>query len=122
MKWQRYNALITFFPPEDDGRTTPPSPPFSINRSYRPHVVVDGDSTYLGVRFVIGTETKSGETGRFSFVELYPDVDYSSLVAGVKFTIREEANIVGKGVILERVVNVRDNPGRDTGELDHFDG
>lgn len=109
MKWQRYNALITFFPPEDGGRRIPPQPPFSIDRSYTPHIVVDGDSTYLGVRFVGGSETESGVTGRFSFVGLFPDVDYSSLSAGVKFTIREGSNIVGNGIILERVLNVRDN-------------
>lgn len=111
MKWQRYNALITFFPPEDGGRRIPPQPPFSIDRSYRPHIVVDGESAYLGVHFVGGTETTAGETGRFSFIELFPDVDYSSLTAGVKFTVREGSNIVGNGVILERVLNVRYNHG-----------
>lgn len=109
MKWQRYNALITFFPLEEGGRAAPPQPPFSIDRSYRPDIVVDGESTYLGVRFVGGSKTTPGEPGRFSFVETYPDLDYSTLHCGVKFTIREGSKIVGTGVILERVVNVRDN-------------
>ena len=119
MKWQRYNVLITFYPPEDGGRRVPPQPPFSIDRSYRPHIVVDGDSDYLGVRFVGGSETKPGEPGRFSFVEQFPDVDYSSLAAGVKFTIREGSNIVGNGVILERVMNVRDNLGHDENRFEN---
>lgn len=117
MRWQRYNAVITFLPPEAGGRGDPPQPPFSTDRSYRPHIVVDGDPTYLAVRFVGGSKTKSGEAGRFSFVETYPDVDYSSLHAGVQFTVREGSKIVGDGVILERVVNVHNTPSPDADDM-----
>jgi len=97
----RFDAVLTFLHPDEGGRQLPPQPPFTTpGRDYRPHVVVDGDSTYLGVRFIGGPSISPGGEGRFSFVPTYPDVDYSGIKIGTRFTVREGGSVVACGVVL----------------------
>jgi translation elongation factor EF-Tu-like GTPase len=101
MSRPRFDAVITFLHPDEGGRQMPPQPPFTNpEQSYLPHVVVDGDSTYLGVRFIGGPAIEAGGSGRFSFIPAYPDVDYSAVQCGTRFTVREGGNIVGHGVVM----------------------
>jgi hypothetical protein len=67
-----------------------------------PHVLVEGESEYLGVRFVGGPAVAAGTMGRFELALLHPNVDYSALQPGVAITIREGGRIVARGRILER--------------------
>ena len=97
----RFDAIISFLHADDGGRREPPQPPFTEpNRDYRPHLVVDGDSTYLGVRFIGGPSIPPGGEGRFSFVPTYPDNDYSAIKVGTRFTVREGQRTVAHGVVL----------------------
>ena len=100
---------------EEGGRRRPPK----VNQPgyYRPHFVVqdrdvrvaklgkssDARDEYLGVTFVEGPkEMAFGESARCTVALAYfPDVSYSKLIAGATFTIREGAQVVGHGVVLE---------------------
>lgn len=56
---------------------------------------------YLGVEFVDQQEELIAEKEIIAEVEtIYPNVDYSSLVKGTTFTIREGGSIVGNGKVL----------------------
>ena len=71
------------------------------SREYRPHVVVDLESAYLGVCFI-------GQEGDLVVQEkciatidlIYNDVDYSSLISGTEFKILEGEKVVGSGVVM----------------------
>lgn len=91
-------ADLTFLTREEGGRANPPEPV-----GYMPHVVVEGTSTYLGVRFTGGPSLPAGELGRFEFEAMYPEVDYSSLEPGAAITVREGGKIVARGTVIERV-------------------
>lgn len=101
----RVTAELTFLPRSEGGRNFPPMPPWSVagNGGYMPHLVAEGDSEYLGVRFVGGQQPVFGEPAVFELVLMYPGVDYSSLVTGVAVTVREGGRIVARGRVLERV-------------------
>lgn len=97
----RFDAVITFLHPDDGGRKSPPQPPFTNpERSYLPQIVVDGGATYLGVRFIGGPAIDGGGSGRFSFVPAYPDVDFSAVQCGTRFTVCEGSTVVGHGVVM----------------------
>lgn len=101
MSRPRFDAAITFLHPNEGGRRLPPQPPFTTpGRDYLPHIVIDGDSTYLGVQFTGGPALPPGGEGRFSFVPSFPDVDYSAITFGSRFTIREGSGVVGCGIVL----------------------
>jgi hypothetical protein len=105
-------ALVTFLAKADGGRREPPvdSP------SYRPHLVVGNpkqrsqpvapDSTMDGQSYLGVFLTGSG--ARLSFevphdlrlrLAYHPDVDYSALIPGATFTVREGPFIVGFGSV-----------------------
>jgi hypothetical protein len=66
-----------------------------------PHAVVDGGTEYLGVRFIDGPKPEFGVPGEYRLVLMYhPDVDYSALVPGTRFTLREGARVVATGRVL----------------------
>jgi hypothetical protein len=68
-----------------------------------PHAVVEGQSEYLGVRFVGGLAVAAGEPGRFDLALMYhPEVDYSALQPGAAITIREGGQVVARGQVLAR--------------------
>ena len=70
---------------------------------YRPHLVLDDDVNrdYLGVQFVACADTVDfGVALQLSVQLLYDGVDYSGLVPGSAFTIREGARTVGTGHVV----------------------
>jgi hypothetical protein len=101
----RIIAELTFLTPKDGGRSIPPpQPPWGADgRWYRPHAVVEGQSEYLGVRFVGGPAVRPGELGQFKLELMYPEVDYSALQPGVAITIREGGRVVARGRVLQRI-------------------
>jgi hypothetical protein len=101
----RVTAELTFLPRSEGGRNNPPMPPWSAagHSRYLPHLVVEGRTDYLGVRFVCGPQPVFSEAAVFELELMYPGVDYSLLVPGVAVTVREGGRIVARGRVLERV-------------------
>ena len=101
----RMTAELTFLPPSEGGRSHPPVPPWSVAGygGYMPHLVAEGGTEYLGVRFVGGPQPVFGEPAVFELVLMYPGVDYSPLVPGAAVTVREGGRVVARGRVLERV-------------------
>ena len=93
---------LTFLTPADGGREhPPPQPPWGDRgRWYMPHALAEGQSEYLGVRFIAGPAVAAGQRGRFELALMYPEVDYSALQPGVAITIREGPRVVAR--VLER--------------------
>jgi hypothetical protein len=102
----RVIAELTFLTAADGGRRhPPPQPPWDRReRWYMPHAVVEGQSEYLGVRFVGGPAVAAGDPGRFELALMYhPQVDYRALQPGAAITIREGARVVAQGRVLQQV-------------------
>lgn len=91
------------------------APKFVASGQYRPHIVLgpttqrsadlDGRTLvepYIGVAFVGGPEKlHSGETAEVELALMYyPNPIYEGVKAGVTFTVREGATIVGHGTVL----------------------
>jgi hypothetical protein len=92
---------IEFLPTREGGRLTPPE----ADGRYCPHLRVRPNGTYLGVRFVGGSELALG-TICSAIVELmYEGVDYSVLSPGVAFAVCEGPSVVGTGVVKGRVAD-----------------
>ncbi len=108
---ERIEAYVTFLSADDGGRHQP-----ALNSPlYRPHVVVGdpcqrtalvddrsyGTEEYLGVSFDgDGTPLRAGPAHQVMLRTLYaPKVDYSALVAGQTFTVREGPAVVAFGVV-----------------------
>ena len=70
---------------------------------YMPHLVLDGGSDYLGVRFVEGPQPIFDTPIVSEFELMYQGVDYAPLIPGVSFTVREGARIVARGRVLRIV-------------------
>lgn len=91
---------MTFLTKAQGGREQPP--PLTTPTMYRPHLVV-GDGEYLGVIFVSAPErvqAQSPFTATLGLVH-HPNVDYSPLVSGAEFTVREGPRVVGRGRVLD---------------------
>ena len=73
-------------------------PPFGT--TYRPHFVIKGTSEYLGVQFVNLDESPFEKEMLSNVKLLYEGVDYSALVTGTVFEIREGAHTVGEGIVI----------------------
>jgi hypothetical protein len=102
---------ITFLPPSEGGRSTPPVL-VSSTGTYRPHIVI-GDpnqrraitvgneirETYLGIIFDSGPDhIRFGEPlEAVAQLMYYPLVEHHAVVPGATFTIREGPHIVGYG-------------------------
>ena len=87
-------AEITFLPASDGGRIALPGV------GYRPHAVVE-DGEYLGIEFVEGSPAEFGVPSLFRLALTYhPEVDYSALVQGAAFTVREGRKVVATGRVL----------------------
>ena len=109
------SAVVTFLLPEEGGRPTPVRDAWG----YRPHLVVGDPSqrkaivtagrecteSYLGVGFDgNGALLVAGQPHTVTLSLIYfPDVDYSALVAGATFTIREGGFVVGFGHVVEGI-------------------
>jgi hypothetical protein len=88
-------CIIKFFSKK---RKTPPN---LSNGNYYPHLVIKGDTEYLGVCFIDGEEVIFDKEIIASALPLYEGVDYSGLTKGTEFMIMEGGNKVGEGVIDE---------------------
>lgn len=100
----RVTAELTFLPPSDVGRNVLPRLPWLVagHSGYMPHLVVEGGTAYLGVRFVGGPQPVFGEPGVFELVLPCSGVDYSPLAPGVAVSVHEGGRVVARGRVLER--------------------
>jgi translation elongation factor EF-Tu-like GTPase len=98
---ERAEAEMTFLPEDQGGRHA--LPVFTTPSMYRPHVVVGGGE-YLGVVFLSAPEAVLAGIPFIATLGLvyHPQVDYSALVPGAEFTIREGSHLVGHGRVLKR--------------------
>ena len=101
----RVTAELAFLPKSAGGRNNPPGPPWGHGGAwYMPHlVVIGGDDTYLGVRFVGGPFPVLGEPAEFELSLMYLGVDYTPLVPGAAVEVREGGRVVASGRVLSRV-------------------
>lgn len=107
---------LTFRSVSDGGRVIPNG--IFQNFRYRPHIVIgqpdqkavivsDGNritEIYLGVAFSNGPEHVEPSIPVITEAALiyWPNVDYSNVVSGATFTLREGGHIVGHGCIIKR--------------------
>jgi translation elongation factor EF-Tu-like GTPase len=103
-------AKITFLSHEHGGRKTPVNLSYqesSGNCGYCPHLVVqlptirehNKSDHYLGVRLISEKEIIPGMPIDLDMELMYPGIDYSALVPGATFTIREGPKIIGFGIV-----------------------
>ncbi|WP_290474289.1 hypothetical protein [Leifsonia sp. 71-9] len=77
--------------------------PVSLDRGYRPHLVVtDGDPLGVVIRGVGRARLEPGGDEVEVLVELPYDIDYGALVPGATFSVREGPNVIGTGIVLRR--------------------
>lgn len=103
----RILAEVVFFPPPA-GRAKPPVELSS--GKYMPHFVVGPfdptrlarpDDDYLGVVFLSGPDAiEADKPVEVMLGLLYDQVDYSKLISGTEFTIREGGKSVGRGRVI----------------------
>lgn len=98
-------ADLIFLPLEAGGRSRLPRLPWLIpgQSGYMPHVVVNGEDDYLGVRYIDGPQPLFGESGDFLLELCHERIDFSSLVPGAELTVREGEKIVAIGTARERL-------------------
>ncbi len=70
---------------------------------YRPHLVVQGDSEYLGIAFYADTIKKEGNKYTARIHCIYEGVNYNKLLSNVLFEIREGPIILAKGRVLKEL-------------------
>ena len=73
-------------------------PPFGM--AYRPHFVIKGTEEYLGIQFRNLKNAPYGEHIKCDIELLYEGVNYSRLITGVEFEIREGPHVVGEDVVI----------------------
>ena len=108
------NVKVKFFSKENSGREELPEDLLSIG-TYRPHFVIgdpgqkkavvnennEGLEDYLGVVFISQEGALKKEKEIEAVVTMpYPETDYSNLINGVTFTIREGDKIIGNGKVI----------------------
>ena len=74
------------------------NPPFET--TYRPHIVIKETTEYLGIQFLNLDEMPLGEEFLSDIKLLYDGIDYSALIVGTVFEIKEGAHVVGEGVVI----------------------
>jgi len=112
---ERLRVNVRFFSARNGGRRMLPAQLLS-SRNYMPHLVVGNPNQktvlvnekneimedYLGVVFVAQDAPLIEEKDIVAEIEtLYPGVDYSKLVRGATFTIREGGSVVDNGEVLQ---------------------
>lgn len=90
----RYEIKCTF---DSNGRKVFPN----LNDTYRPHIVINGDSEYLGIQFESSSLNAFGVEGTAIIRTIYDGVNYDCLQPSVRFVIMEGAKQVGKGEIVK---------------------
>lgn len=66
---------------------------------YRPHLLVKGDTEYLGVCFINGDLSGFNQVTDALVLPVYSGVNYNKLEVGVIFFIMEGPHIVGEGIV-----------------------
>jgi hypothetical protein len=89
---------ITFF---DKGQHCRKTPPVLDNYKYCPHLVVKGESEYLGIQFLDGENVILGRKVTGTAECCYETVDYSILEPNILFFIIEGNKKVGEGKIIK---------------------
>lgn len=92
---------MEFLARADGGREQTPN--LSDPTRYRPHLTVaDGD--YLGVCFLSAPASVQAGTPFIAVLGLvyHTGADYSALVPGIEFTVREGLRTVGRGRVIDR--------------------
>jgi len=88
-------AEVTFLPPQKGGRK---SMPFA---GYMPHVVVECEDDFLGVRFADNPSEHFGVPAKVRLILMYyPHVNYSKLKKDIAFSIKEGGRTVGSGRVI----------------------
>ncbi len=101
-------AEVTFLSPAEGGRRTLPGPPWLRpgHSGYIPHLVIEGprgaESDDLPVRFREGADPSYGRPATFQLELMYPEVNYSLVVPGARFSLREGRQVVATGRVLDR--------------------
>ena len=90
---------MAFLNQAEGGREQPPV--LTTPSLYRPHLVV-GDGEYLGVVFLSVPQSVQAQSVFIATLGLayHPNLDYSALVPGAEFTVREGPRVVGRGRVL----------------------
>lgn len=92
---------LEFLPTTEGGRSE------SVNLTqgrYRSHFVVAGENEYLGVAFQKGPEAvRPGDEVTALAALVYANADYSALVEGARFDVREGSITVASGCVLRRL-------------------
>lgn len=73
--------------------------------TYRPHLVINGTSEYLGIEFESSNLKEFDKEDKAIIRSLYNLDMYENLIPGASFTIREGRKIVGKGIIESKINN-----------------
>ena len=79
--------------------------PNSNSGIYRPHIVNDGTTEYLGIEFESSNLKEFDKEDKAIIRSLYNLDMYEKLIPGVSFTIREGRKIVGKGKVESKINN-----------------
>lgn len=72
---------------------------------YRPYLVINGTSEYLGIEFESSNLKEFDKEDKAIIRSLYNLDMYENLIPGASFTIREGRKIVGKGIIESKINN-----------------
>ena len=95
------NVLVQFLSEDEGGRKS-----LLYLNGYRPHFRVIGDTEYLGIQFIEGTDKIINPKEWISskvYLIYYPNVSYEKLRIGKEFEILEGAKIVGIGTVISPV-------------------
>lgn len=75
---------------------------FPLGVGYRPHLVKKNSNTLLGVEFIcFDAYRPTNEYVDCVFQTSYPDVDYSELIEGQTYDVREGPSVVGEIKLLK---------------------
>lgn len=70
---------------------------------YRPHIIMEDDKEYLGIRFFDIEKRELGQRGVAMIECMYEEqgVNYSKIIAGKSFKVMEGPHVVGEGRVLK---------------------
>lgn len=75
--------------------------PDIMSGNYRAHILIKGDTQYLGFYYEQGEIKNFDEETNCWLIPIYDSVDYSNLKEGASFFIMEGRNKVGEGIVNE---------------------
>ena len=76
-----------------------------IGSGFSPHFIVQGSNQLLAINFIDFPDNAEFEKPCMVKVELryYPKIDYSSLIDGARFEVKEGPKIIGTGLVLNGI-------------------